>query len=494
MERLLLIIVLVLNIGTVLGQQSFVKTFGDSKTELPTSIKQIGDSYFLTQITATQQSLYDKVAKITKLNKFGNITSSLSFPVKNRVYTDFDYILPLDNGEFIIIGNRSYENSPYVKMWVVKMDTLLNVHWENEYYTNWSIVNSVSAAINYQGNIIIGCGAGSGTSPNYLFSAYLLEISLLGDSLRSNSLTPGSGSTFTNLESILPFNGYYKAFVQGYYAYTNTVTQILLLDTDLNLIEVRPIPGSIDAYLNAAKTNEDEYYLTGKVYETGTHYDVAIAKFDTFENTLAYNEAGSPGNSVDYTAWKQCMAIADSNSIYTGGTGNDNGNFYACHENYMKAMMLSNYDSELNCRWTYFYGSDTACYTMSTMDATSDGGCVMAGIYYDPSRPEKMLDVIVIKVDRTGIITGTKGVQDITSRNAIVFPNPGKDRIHIKSGPQIEGSLFMLHTMSGQVVSTISLNSTDEQLNAESLAPGVYPWIIIKNGKLIEQGKWIKQQ
>ena len=154
--------------------------------------------------------------------------------------------------------------------------------------------------------------------------------------------------------------------------------------------------------------------------------------------------------------------------------------------------MLSNYDSLLNCRWTYFYGSDTACYTMSTMDATSDGGCIIAGMFYTPERPEKMLDVVVIKVDSMGLITGPDKIKDLV-KNAVLFPNPGSDYLMVQSGPQIAGAKFTLYNTPGYAVLTTKLESTYQQIDTRSLTSGLYLWQIVYRDKIVDQGKWIKQ-
>ena len=103
------------------------------------------------------------------------------------------------------------------------------------------------------------------------------------------------------------------------------------LDTSLNLEEVRSTPLWIDSYMTAEKIDDNKYYLTGKAYSSLTHYDVTVGKFDVFEDTLLYNHTGSPGVVPDYSAWKQCMTISNNNSIYTGGTTNDNSLFYTCN-------------------------------------------------------------------------------------------------------------------------------------------------------------------
>lgn len=117
--------------------------------------------------------------------------------------------------------------------------------------------------------------------------------------------------------------------MDGFDAFTtnNCYTQILQLDTSLNLIEVRSTPLWIDSYLTAEKIDNGRYFLTGMAYSSLNHYDITIGKFDTNEDTLLYNHTGSPGAVPDYSAWKQCMTISNNNSIYTGGTTNDNSLF-----------------------------------------------------------------------------------------------------------------------------------------------------------------------
>ena len=155
--------------------------------------------------------------------------------------------------------------------------------------------------------------------------------------------------------------------------------------------------------------------------------------------------------------------------------------------------MLSNYDSLLNCRWTRFYGSDTACYTMSTLEATSDGGCIMGGMVYTPTRPENLLDAVIIKVDSLGLFTKLPETSKVQVHEAIVFPNPGFDVVNIQSGPQIAGAEFNMYDISGNQVLKTSLVSTIEQKDVTHLASGTYLWQIEFKGKIVDQGKWIKE-
>lgn len=491
MKRLLLICLMFKMISSQ-AQDSFTTLFSDSTDDLTFCTKQIGSNFFLTHRYSLEQAGTWRQAKISKMNASGELLYTYSYPSQGYLNTGLTLIYPLTKADFLVIGGCRQESTAFAHLWVMKMDTSLNIIWDKKFMTNRPFTSNIAITENPEGNLVIGSALTTG-SPSHLYSLFFLEITKDGDSINSNHLTNGD-PTHTNIQSLIWINGQYKAFVEGYGAYTanNCYSQILQLDASLNLAEVRSTPLWIDSYMTAEKIDNSKYYLTGKAYSSLSHYDVTIGKFDAFEDTILYNHAGSPGAVPDYSAWIRCMTISNSNSIYTGGTTDDNSIFYTCNSNYMKKFMLSNYDSLLNCRWTYFYGSDTACLTLSTMEATLDGGCIMAGMFYDTDYPENMLDIIVIKVDSIGLITGLPDNSSITTHQAIVYPNPGQDYIIIQSGPQIANSEFRLYNTSGQLVRRINLNITNEQSDVSSLPSGVYPWQIIHQGKTIEQGKWVK--
>lgn len=455
-------------------------------------IRQIGSNYFIAGYSNFNKLGRIHQAQILKLNSEGEIVSDYLFPFQPEGYTELTAIFPLNESEFLMVGGCKADLEPYAHIWILKVDTSLNILWDRKYMTNKSFVSNTYLAENNQGNILIGTTLATDV-PNANNSLFFIEITKQGDSIRSQYIDIGS-PTGMKIGSILYIDNQYKAFVGGFGEYVDysSFCQILQLDTTLNLTKIRPIPNSHMFYLYAEKVNNDQYYITSMAYTPTNIFDVSITKFDVNENILASNHAGSIGEIPDYSAFVHCMTISNNNSIYTGGSARDNGNFYSCTENLWKVLMLSNYDSLLNCRWTYFYGSDTACYTMSTMDATSDGGCIIAGMFYTPERPEKMLDVVVIKVDSMGIITGPKKVRDFV-KNAVLYPNPGSDYLMIQSGPQIAGAEFTLFNAPGCPALSAKLESSTQQIDTRMLTSGLYLWQIVYHGKIIEQGKWIKQ-
>lgn len=472
------------------SQSKFICKYGTVRDEMPYCIKQIGDKYFTSVTIKKEQNVFWGETTIMSLNNDGKINKELSFTCTDSSYKNIYSIYPIDDSEFLAIGACKNKELPVSQFWIMKMDTALNIIWEKKYKTNQPYNGTIEVTKNDEGNFLLGTTLMSG-SPSWVRSIMFIEINQNGDSLQSSCLTDGD-QYHTYLEDLMWIDGHYKAFVTGYGSYTPTTyaVQILNLDTNLNLLQVRDGPYDFDTPLSSIKINDSAYYLTGMVHFYTTHYDVSIAKLSNNEDSLAFNHVGGPNNIADYSGWVKCVSFFNNNNIYTGGYTDGFGYFYCSNMN--RVLMLSNFDSLLNCRWTRFYGSD-ACYTFNTMDATTDGGCIIAGMYCDPANPANQLDMIIIKVDSTGLFTSNSENQPVTSHEAIVYPNPGLNRISIQSGPQLAGAELSMYDASGTLVLKNTLVSTFEQKDVSHLDNGIYFWQVIYNQKVIEKGTWIKQ-
>lgn len=487
----IIIIYLILSIKGF-SQISFIKSITNAAEEIPICLKQIENSYFISIRTCDDQLGLWQGTRFLKLNLRGEITGELSYEISNNQFFSIDNILYLNNGEFLTIGRYKNESEENAYIDVMRMDTNLQIFWEKKYAINKPLIGNIISMLNENDKIIIGTSCET-MIPDWLRMLLFMEISINGDSIQSKYEINGDPSR-TSIHSLISISGEYKAFVYGYASYipNQGFSQILNLDEDFNLLGVNPSPYLIEGYMTTGEIDDFSYILTGMAYSSPTHYDVGIAKLSSSEDSIAYNHAGKPGIAEDYCGWKKCMTIANSNSIYTGGTGNDNGLFYSCYTT-NKMLMLSNYDSLLNCRWTRFYGSDTACYTMSTLEATSDGGCIMGSMYYTPNHPENLLDAVIIKVDSLGLFTDMLENSVVQVHEALVYPNPGKDFLTIQSGPQINGACFRMFDATGILVKDIIISSTLEKVNASKTPSGTYLWQILYNGKIVEKGKWLKQ-
>ncbi len=488
--QLIFLFLLILSIDAA-GQNSFSTVYGGVEYDRPTCIKQIGSFYYFTNFEFSEEFLPDHRAEIIKLDDLGNIVDNTSLLSTGAQYVPLNKIFPIDNAEFLVLGGVRESEDSNTSIWIIKMDTSLNLFWEKRISTDVKYLERMSYAINSSGNLALIVTLSTG-SPNYRMSILFLEITLNGDLVRSRFETTGNPVSTIGYSIISHGKGYY-AFVEGFASYMpipiTSPAQRLDLDSNFNIQRVHTLPDGIGQYMTVAKINEESYYLTGTVYETGYYTEIGIQKTDTSNIVLASNHSGMPGNFPDYAAWLESMSFKDKNNIFTGGTGYAAGGLTQCNLLYPKVFILSNYDSLLNCRWTKYYGCDTACYYLMAMDATDDGGCVMAGTIVEPDHPT---DIVIIKVDSLGLITSTN-TPGTRSMQALVYPNPGNDYLMLQTGQQNIGAVFTIINIQGQKLIEISITKTTQQISTHTIPSGVYTWSLSRGNTLIETGKWVKQ-
>jgi hypothetical protein len=146
-------------------------------------------------------------------------------------------------------------------------------------------------------------------------------------------------------------------------------------------------------------------------------------------------------------------------------------------------------DSDLNTIWEKWYGGD-ACYFPRSVCATNDGGCILTGTKYDENYPDQLLDGYILKVDSDGLITWEKEIP-LPNSIAQVFPNPGKEKLIIKS--TLTETEFLLTDLQGKSILQQKITDENTEINTQNLNPGIYLWTLKKEGKTVESGKWIKE-
>jgi len=493
MKHILLVFSFLITTSSLLAQHSFSLIYGGEESKRPNCIKQIDDFYYLLSSDFILPSYLGNIGEIIKIDSTGKILKKVELFTEGQISGPLRKIHPLNSSEFLLFGGYRQNENSNTSIWVIKMDTSLNVIWDTKIATEVTYLSRMSYTYNNLGNLVVIVTLSTG-NPTYLQSILFLELTPNGDLVKSRYETSGNPMT-TNGYSIISHNNGYYAFVAGFSSYLPVpgmgFCERLDLDSNFNINRALPLPDGINLYMTALKINEQSYYLAGNEYYTDYYTEIAIQKTDTSNTVLVSNHSGLPGDIRDGPAWLECMSIKNENSIYTGGTGYDVGPFNICNLLHPKVFILSNYDSLLNNRWTKYYGSDTACYYMMDLDATDDGGCIMAGTILSPNSNPNKTDVIIIKVDSEGLITssnkpGTRVMQ------AMVYPNPGNEYLMLQTGPQNAGCTLKLVNISGQKLIEQIVNSTTQQIPTSELPAGIYVWTLNKGNSIIETGKWIK--
>ena len=165
---------------------------------------------------------------------------------------------------------------------------------------------------------------------------------------------------------------------------------------------------------------------------------------------------------------------------------------YAYHPSPSWLVVLQT-DSMLNIRWERLYGGD-ARYFMTKMIATDDGGCLLAGCRYDYQNTfEQDLGMVVLKLNSEGLMVGAGEEPRIEMHEAVVYPNPGSEVLHVHIAVQYPDSEIFLFDMSGRVVLQQKMQGSNVRINTTLLKPGMYLYHITSPVGLEESGQWLKQ-
>jgi|GEM_PF-3311224 hypothetical protein len=261
---------------------------------------------------------------------------------------------------------------------------------------------------------------------------------------------------------------------------TNNAFEILRMDT---------IVTGMNLEYNLKFINDTTFILSGKKDPDNTpprDDNVWLMILDT-NNIMYHSVITGSIDTIDHPAVRN-LVVSNNGHILAGFTKNP----YFVVGAYPTWFGLSCFDTSLNPLWIKYFG-DGANWMLYFIMATSDGGCLLAGSYYDWNTQYNERDLVVVKVDSAGIITSVPDNGLTIAHDAIVYPNPGREMLTIESGPQIAGAVFVLFDMAGKTLLEHKLIHSTETISTTHLPPGLYLWNITFKGKPVENGKWIKE-
>jgi len=506
MNKIILIAVLYLISQTAVCQTNYFKIF---KTPLydwaGASIETENGDIIMSTGVASDVFLTPRYLKFYKINSSGDTIASKVIK-RNEDYYNFGRILKLGNDQYIAVGSSFYFGS----------NNMFSIHNKLIYYTFNSNLDSISfkevtmddnaiqylslrdAILNKNNHIVTLCEDMS------MHNIMLLEATLEGDSIRSSHLLPlpGYGARIYSIMQKTDYSGYSITtegdFNHGNYGY---ISHIISTDSLLNFVTIDSLPGEC-AYISQLRPFNNNILVGGRAKRSWTaNYppyqteEYCIEKLDTGLQTIRQvylshvylNHHGSAEDTISYPPLSQNFDFTDTNNIYTCHFREYPTAIYPTQYNY---FVIAKFNSNLDIKWQYYFGYD-AYYSPGHIIATSDGGCFVCGMRYDYQTQYQQFDIFYLKLDSTGIYESTNEPQ-IPVHSAIVYPNPGCDDLNIQSGPQISGALFTLYDIQGNSLMEEKINSTEIRLNTSILPPGIYPWNIVFENKVVESGKWVK--
>jgi hypothetical protein len=315
----------------------------------------------------------------------------------------------------------------------------------------------------------------------------IFELTVAGVLIREKYFDSQSNGMVLCFDVLHPPNSnYLKIFTMSFYQ--KIPGQILTLDSNFSILDLKPIPW-YNSELNTAKfIDNNRYLLSGKkiLPDKTDDHNLGLILLDSNDLLLdsmcfgKIDTVGSPG------AYDNLDFINTSNIYYGGFSNIDMANPY--YSSMPSWFILNNLDENLELTWQKFYGGD-ACYNLWSILATQDGGCVMASTRYDYQTQNQERDVYILKVNEDGIITWTYNFPE-TIKQVIVYPNPGKNEINIKTISI--GLIFEFYNLQGDKILSKALDN-ETRINTISLHTGIYLYKILNEKmEVIETGKWVK--
>ena len=176
----------------------------------------------------------------------------------------------------------------------------------------------------------------------------------------------------------------------------------------------------------------------------------------------------------------------------------DTSNIYvSSRHRYFDYNTIAKVNSELEPYWIKYYSEgDTLGHYLSSIKATSDGGCILTGA----SGP-RYGDFIIIndygswmkKFDSDGNTVSTLDPNNNTW-SITVFPNPSPGEFKIDIDGVSNRTKLKLFDIQGREVKNYgNLTQGTNNLNMYDVSSGMYIWNLEKEGKVIGTGKWVKE-
>jgi hypothetical protein len=152
-------------------------------------------------------------------------------------------------------------------------------------------------------------------------------------------------------------------------------------------------------------------------------------------------------------------------------------------------IVIAKMNQDLEIEFEKYIGGD-AHYHFSTVTAASDSGILISATRYDWNTQNYERDVIILKLDMNGCITGIQNKNNVKVSTAIVYPNPGNEIINIRTA--LKGCIFNLFDTFGRQILKKPMPDRITTVKTNTLSKGTYYYSVTDNNKTIISGTWIK--
>ncbi|MBI9033279.1 MAG: T9SS type A sorting domain-containing protein [Bacteroidales bacterium] len=472
-----ILLLILVNINVVLSQSTFNLTIGTELDEGFPLIELSDDAFILLYNQKDYTTQPERhIAYFDQISYEGEVSNLYQFSSDT-----VDFIITTikkHNQSYYCHGLQKHIDSTLYRHWLFKMDEYMQIEWEKTYESPFND-HSYQSEISFINEEII-ISSTNWNNINNAFATQFLRFDYNGNFITEKTIDTLKWTiVYDILQKHTPNINSFYAFGMGF----NLPGPVrITLDYQFNIID------EVQTYTtneqDAEWITDSTILLCGSGYHDDTIYMVSRI-MDT--NMVAHNEVmykHSDSKNQHVCVYNAFSKTEEINYYLGGSTHIDLENVPS-----PTYIMLNKIDTALNTHWQKFYGGD-ARYALYSMRTTPDGGCIMTGYKYDYMNTQyNERDIFVMKVDENGLITSVDN-PDFQVADAIVYPNPGTNTLHIQSAFLLKEIRMM--DINGRMVLQQPLNNLMDKINVSPLNAGTYIYQIIGRDDEIQHGKWIK--
>lgn len=478
-----IVLLLALMISLVSFSQ-FNESFNTTLNEKSTALLNIDNTIFYAfTISDSLNHKYMLRYELYKVSNTGTILDSLVVELDSG-YTWINTLKGIDDAIYMVCFRRGGIDPlfpPQIK--IARINFNLEIEVDKEYIIGMDFISSLHSFFNEQEMLLVVHGRIDGYA-DQVQRDKIFRVGVACDTL--SSVIPEFRGTI-KIKKIPNEESYYVT--SAYHNYF-----IMKTDLQFNVLQMK--------YTDIMTTYQSRYYfdennvdLTAIVNETPTYWgnpyaysQIGIIQLDTSfnENTyerIYYGDMDVANYLSDYTAVK-----SSTKGHFIASVDNINWELFTDTPN---KITVRNYSNDLAFVWERIISSpDTSFYIYSLLDAGN--GILLSGSKYCTTDVHPNCDVFIYKFEYNGNFAKIFE-RKITAPQINVYPNPGTNFFNVDLMFDAPNCELLMFDIAGREVLRKEIKQNTERINAAALARGTYTYSILKEGKALNVGKWVKQ-
>ena len=496
MKKTSLLIILFACFSTfVHSQGTFLKIYPSPEHQQSNCIIETDDNHLILCGTSSiNTGQLTKIGKLIKMNMNGEIVQSATHDhhLGDSYFTRLQKSIGTSGLYYVLGGMDTVVDNQFVNtLFINSIDNNLNVITSRN-YGNWTMVKNFPQDFEIIGDSVAFIMSllthNNNSVLDYsLTKANLMNYNYLYFTPEDNKYRMPSGLILDETNNILKIS--YKAGFSSPYG----INPLVNISTDLTSIEEVLVDNDFFTQTRITKKGDTSYFLSGsKIYLPNPLRELGIAEYDLNDSLLRQTIFPGQADTMTYPGAGHSMLVTTDNIWVVG--------WYNIIEMAMPCspeptwVILNRLNHNLELQEQFYYGGD-GVYLPRYIIETSDHHIVVTGEYYDPDviPYECQFDPFVLKVNSEGLIVNTTTHDLPIAQEAVVFPNPGSGYLQVKLAIQHQHARLELFDMNGRMVLAEEIVADMQQVNTALLPAAIYPYRITANGKVIGNGKWVKE-